>query len=864
MDWIKEYQDLRAEWRRNPVLYAKQRLGLNPTWQQHDLLMAIKEPGAKVSVRSGHGVGKLLSYQTLVETPCGLRRWSDVQPGDLLFGRDGSPTIVTTRYDHKQKPFYRVTLDDGSSVEACGEHQWAVRGRQERRKKLDSWRILTTEQILEIGVKRPNGVALAKQWELPRQGPAQFEEREIDLHPYLVGIWLGDGSKGMPQYSKPYPEIADKIRSLGYEISDHSDGQAKRILNVAHLFKDGVFACGSHERYIPDEYKYNTVANRMALLEGLCDSDGEVSHSGSIGYSTTSLKLAHDVIWLARSLGCKAMMQPTTKRPWYPDENGNRVECRDCHRVTINAPFNPFTLKHRKERHRPSEHRYTTRWIESIEYVGLMDGMCVTVDAPDHLYLANDFIVTHNSSAMASAILWKLECFDFSRIPCTAPSAVQLRDVLWSEIAKWYRRSHRQSQAWGLPPELYLSALFEITQSKVSARGAPKEWFAVARTARPEQPDALQGFHASDLEISEDGRSLVEKPGEDLYAGQIMVVVEEAGGVHDKIFEVAEGALSSDKSSLLMCGNPTRSMGYFASSHKQNRSQYSCLHFRSDDSPLVSPTYRASLVRKFGEGSNVVRVRADGDFPRQDDDTLISLEDCEAALSRYRTDGPKGQRRLGCDVARFGSDRTSFCLRDGWNVEQIKIESKLDLMSCVGHIVRMIKYWKADSVHIDISGGLGAGPYDRLVELRKQGKLSADLQLIGVNVSCKAPDRMTLDTDMQPFRLRDYLWLEMRDWVTSEYANFRGVDRDVAEDLAGELASVRYRIDSNGRIVIESKAQMKVRGLRSPDIADSLGTTFFSGGVIGDGAALFELMRRRAEEERKRNLAEGVGNVDVG
>jgi phage terminase large subunit len=92
-------------------------------------------------------------------------------------------------------------------------------------------------------------------------------------------------------------------------------------------------------------------------------------------------------------------------------------------------------------------------------------------------------------------------------------------------------------------------------------------------------------------------------------------VIEEAGGVPDKIFEVAEGALSSPNTSLLMCGIPSRSTGYFAASHRQNRADYNCLHFRSSDSPLVAPGYRQDLVRKFGEGSKVVRVRADGDFP---------------------------------------------------------------------------------------------------------------------------------------------------------------------------------------------------------------------------------------------------------
>lgn len=471
---------------------------------------------------------------------------------------------------------------------------------------------------------------------------------------------------------------------------------------------------------------------------------------------------------------------------------------------------------------------------------------------------------TGKSASMACAILWKLECFDYSRIPCTAPSAHQLRNVLWAEAAKWFRNSFQMSKKWGMPRELYLSSLFEMTQSKICARGAPKEWFAIARTAKPTQPDALQGFHASDIVVSEDGRTIVTEDvsEEDSHKGQIMFVVEEAGGVADSIFEVAEGALSSPNASLLMCGNPTRSHGYFADSHKKNRSQYKCLHFKCTDSPLVSNTYRARLVLQFGEGSNMVRVRADGEFPVQDDNTLISLEVCEAAIMRpaLKT-GRSGNRRLGCDVARYGGDRTVFCLRDGNNVEHIHVVSRIDTMACVGYLVKFAKQWRADSVHIDISGGLGAGPYDRLLEKKRDGTFPKDIQIIGVNVSERAPDRKNLDSEYQPHRLRDYIWLEMKEWLYAGEASFemirnmtnnRGDDTvDMAEDLAGELCVVRYTIDSNGHLVVESKDAMKKRKIRSCDLADALGTTFFDAGVIGPGAGIFELARQQAEAIRK-------------
>lgn len=455
------------------------------------------------------------------------------------------------------------------------------------------------------------------------------------------------------------------------------------------------------------------------------------------------------------------------------------------------------------------------------------------------------------SGSVSAAIWWKLECFDYPKIPCTAPSASQLRDVLWAELAKWQRRADEIATRNGLPPELFLSNLFKVTQDKVCDVGAPDEWFAVARTARPENPDALQGFHASDVVISEDGRSVATESSDG--GGQIMFVVEEASGVSDKIFEVAEGALSSHGATLLMVGNPTRNTGYFAGSHKRNRADFRTLHFRSSDSPLVDASYRERLIRKFGEGSNVVRVRADGEFPKQDDDTLISLEDAEAAIIREALPIPGLERRLGVDVARFGDDRTVLTLRVGNVVEHIKVFAKQSTMETAGKVKLYAKEWEADSIYVDVIG-VGSGVYDRLAE---QG-----LPVVAVNVSVSPPNKRKssggrpgkkyMPTDAQPFRLRDYLWMEMANWMVNDCPSFRNIDRDIAEDLAGELASVRYAIDSSGRLVVESKDAMKKRGLRSPDIADSLMVTFSDSAFDPDkrGAGLFEFMRQQAEAAR--------------
>ena len=404
------------------------------------------------------------------------------------------------------------------------------------------------------------------------------------------------------------------------------------------------------------------------------------------------------------------------------------------------------------------------------------------------------------SSSAAWIIFWHLETHDFGKIPCTAPNSHQLRDILWGELSKWRRRADEQSAALGIPSRFWLTTLFKLVVDGLYDPSA-KEWGAFARTARKENPEALQGFHA----------------------GHLLYIVDEASGVDEAIFEAAEGALSTPGSRVLLLGNPTKNSGVFAASHKHNRGEYTALHFRSQDSPLVAPDYRDRLVAKWGEGSNVVKVRADGDFPRQEADVLISLELTEPCLTRERVEG-EGLRILGVDPARFGSDRTVLLVRQGSVVEHLAVSAKRDTMETVGHIVTAAETWEADTITVD-TVGLGAGIYDRLVEVRRDQH--RPWTLVAVDVSKAAPPARK--GEARPRLLRDWLWIEMPRWLREEHPVFAGrtaAERQACEDLAGELASVTYGLDSQGRLVVEDKDDMRKRLGHSPDLADALGTTF--------------------------------------
>lgn len=229
----------------------------------------------------------------------------------------------------------------------------------------------------------------------------------------------------------------------------------------------------------------------------------------------------------------------------------------------------------------------------------------------------------------------------------------------------------------------------------------------------------------------------------------------------------------------------------------------------------------------------MVRVRCDGEFPKQDDDTLIPLEHCEPCITREPYDDT-GEIRIGADVARFGNDRVVLTVRQERNLLHAEIHAKQDTMTTAGMIVNLANSFGARKVFVDVVG-LGAGVVDRLREIRKEGKVKA--QIIEVNVAQASPKRFNPYEDgeesveAQGFRLRDYLWLEGARWIAQEKPSFSMIDNEIAQDLAAELATVKYSIDSSGRLLAESKDEMKKRLGHSPDIADSLLLTFAPEGV---------------------------------
>jgi len=400
------------------------------------------------------------------------------------------------------------------------------------------------------------------------------------------------------------------------------------------------------------------------------------------------------------------------------------------------------------------------------------------------------------SSCASWLMIWYLLTRYPVKIVVTAPTASQLFDALFAECKRWIKE---------LPTPI--KSLLEMKSDRIELGSSPTEAFISARTSRSESPESLAGVHAD----------------------HVLLVVDEASGVPESVFEAAYGSMSGKDATTILLGNPTRSSGYFYETHTRLRDswwtkQVSCL-----DSPLVSPDFIAEMELKYGADSNAMRVRVLGEFPTAEDDTLISLHAVEQASKRV-VEQPEGTPVVwGLDVARYGDDASVLCIRQGRHLMELHSWKKLSLMELAGRVLDLLHSSDEPPEEILVDSiGLGAGVLDRLREL--------DISARGVNVS-ESPamaDRYA--------NLRAELWDLTKSWFTEEVQ----IPND--DSLIADLTAPRYSFNSSGKMIVESKAETKKRLGRSTDFADSLVLTFASSAAGASG------QYRRKKRGRRRNV----------
>ena len=389
---------------------------------------------------------------------------------------------------------------------------------------------------------------------------------------------------------------------------------------------------------------------------------------------------------------------------------------------------------------------------------------------------------TGKSTSASWAMLWYVLLRFPNKVVVTAPTSGQLFDALFAELKRWINELPKQ-----------LQPMLTVKSDRVELAAAPSEAFISARTSRAETPEALAGVHSEN----------------------VLLVVDEASGVPEKVFEAAAGSMSGHSATTILLSNPTRSSGTFFESQTRLAGSWWTRRWSCVDSPLVSEEFVDEMRLRYGEDSNAFRIRVLGEFPNADDSAIIPFHLIESAMKRDIEVTPDMKPVWAIDPARFGSDRTAFCKRVGNVVTEIKSWQGVDLMGTVGRV--MAEYealpmsQRPSEILVD-SIGLGGGVVDRLRELGAPVR--------GVNVS-EAPSLGQTYNN-----LRTELWFKTKAWLED-----RSCKLPHNEDLIADLAGIQYSFASSGRMQAESKDSMKRRGLKSPDLADALCLTMASDAV---------------------------------
>ena len=363
---------------------------------------------------------------TKVLTPDGWRPIGDLQVGDLVIGSNGEPTPVLGVFPQGERDIYRVTAQDGSWTLCCGEHLWTVRTASDKRRD-KPWRVLETQEM--IG---DLGAAHARRYELPMlTAPVCFPEREVPLDPYALGLMLGDGcvsGRRTPSFAAADPELVSALEIAVPGVKARSRGGNDYLVNrlptpgdaegglLTHPLEQALRTLDllgrkSNSTFVPDDYLHNSAEVRLAVLQGLLDTDGgavtQKDRTRRIQYSTASVLLRDDVVALVQSLGGVAY---TSRRSAEGREQGTAIAAHryDTHVIDIRLPegIEPFRLARKAEKYHAAEGGgRPMRFIDSIEPAGREEAVCIQVAAEDSLYVTQDYLLTHNTLNDAFIIL---------------------------------------------------------------------------------------------------------------------------------------------------------------------------------------------------------------------------------------------------------------------------------------------------------------------------------------------------------------------------------------------------------------------------------------------------------------------------
>jgi hypothetical protein len=359
------------------------------------------------------GSGKEQPLFCKILTPSGWTTMGEIKVGDEVLTPTGEVSKVTNIYPQGFKEAYKITFSDGSFTYAGKEHLWKVQTTYQRGRGSDNFKIVKTEDMIGNLFRANSKGVKRKLWYIPLTD-IKYPEKELPIDPYLLGCLLGDGGLSIPtqiSFSNSDPEIVNEINKLvdcfglklnpilsrpnNYTITSGSEANNPLLIKLREL---GLMEHLSVEKFIPREYFTASKYQRFRLLNGLLDTDG-YPEKNSIYITLSSKRLVDDITELINSIG--GVVYTSLKRGRYK-KNGVYIECNQAYVMSICLPkemkFNAFTLPRKKNILLDKGKTYVPyRAVDTIEYYDTIECQCIEIDHPDHLYVTDNHIVTHNT-----------------------------------------------------------------------------------------------------------------------------------------------------------------------------------------------------------------------------------------------------------------------------------------------------------------------------------------------------------------------------------------------------------------------------------------------------------------------------------
>lgn len=370
------------------------------------------------------GLGKAQPLYSIVYTDNGPKKMKNIKKGDKVFSSDGKIHNVIGTYYKGTKKIYKVTFTDGSTTHCCDEHLWVYMTDNHKRRN-QGWHTDKLKRIKEL--KTPKWIPITK--------PLKYPKQNYKIHPYTLGVLLGDGyltgySIGLSVANidsdiiKYIKKESKDLFQIGYinEFENHNNYLLKGFKYKNNPLLNEIRKLDlrkkSKKKFIPKQYLIGSVKQRKELLAGLLDTDGscQVKENGScsVSFSTKSIKLAYGVRDLVMSLGGRSKIHKYNRK-----KEGKGI----IYNVNIFVMFNPFKTKRKKDSWIKPTGSKPSRYFKSIKYLGKKKCKCIAVDSPNHTYLTDNYIVTHNT---IQSITYSIMDTEIKKILIICPASLKL------------------------------------------------------------------------------------------------------------------------------------------------------------------------------------------------------------------------------------------------------------------------------------------------------------------------------------------------------------------------------------------------------------------------------------------------------